>query len=75
MSPTFVHVRINRAGAWAVEADDSATPLSEHGTAMEARRAATEYAARREDAYVVLHDRYLRALKTGPIRRKRPTLH
>jgi hypothetical protein len=52
-----LHVTPDRLGTWSVQREGDQAALSEHGTATEAERAATEKAG---TADVIVHDRYER---------------
>ena len=63
-----VHVVPDRLGRWRVQRDGDVQPLSEHGTATEAERAAAKEPA----TEIVVHDRYCR-IRRPPVPRRRVT--
>ncbi|HEX6020359.1 MAG TPA: DUF2188 domain-containing protein [Solirubrobacter sp.] len=59
-----VHVVPDQLGRWRVQREGDDRPLSEHGTATEAERAA----AMEPTTEIVVHDRYCR-VRREPVRR------
>jgi hypothetical protein len=54
-----LHIRATTTGAWFVQLDDDHDPLSWHTNVTEAERTALALAAMyREEASIVVHDRY-----------------
>ena len=71
MPTHLIHVRYSDSGDWIVQPEGHATPLSQHESATAAERAAIEHAAGRDDAHVVIHDRYGRVRFAPATRRTR----
>jgi hypothetical protein len=66
MSTYLIHVRCSDTGIWSVRPDDVQVPLSEHTTETEAERVALQRASEREDASVMIRDRYSRVRIVRP---------
>jgi hypothetical protein len=58
MAASTLHVEPNRKGRWIVRRDDERESLSEHETATEAQRTASEIANDEGTSLVLLRDRY-----------------
>jgi hypothetical protein len=72
MARSTLHVEPNHKGRWIVRREDERESLSEHDTATEAQRVASELAHDEGTSLVLLRDRYGRTHHVRSKRSDRP---